>query len=108
MAQTITDLVALGGYWAVGSHGQQHGLGSPWDVWMAKAAGPMTALEVASMMVLNGNPLENIRNTANIQYVMKAGVLSDANSLDQIWPRAIKFGDTYWVMPEMYRIDEKR
>jgi dipeptidyl aminopeptidase/acylaminoacyl peptidase len=108
------------------------GLGPHWDVWMlAKAAEPMTALEVASLhgatylgleddlgsitvgklgdlMVLNGNPLENIRNTADIQYVMKAGVLYDASSLDQIWPRSIKFGDYYWVVPEMYRIDEKR
>ncbi|MFN0180233.1 MAG: amidohydrolase family protein [Gemmatimonadales bacterium] len=132
VAQTVADLIALGGYSAVGSHGQQDGLGAHWDVWMlAKAAGPMTALEVASMhgatflgldgdlgsiavgkvadlMVLNGNPLENIRNTANIQYVMKAGVLYDANSLDQVWPKSIKFGDNYWVVPEMYRIDEKR
>jgi cytosine/adenosine deaminase-related metal-dependent hydrolase len=98
---------------------------------LAKAAGPMTALEVASrhgatflgmeddlgsiavgklgdLMVLNGNPLENIRNTANIQYVMKAGVLYDANSLDQLWPRSVKFGDYYWMAPEMYKVDEKR
>jgi len=132
VARTITDLVSLGGYSAVGSHGQQHGLGSHWDVWMlANVAGPLTALEVASMhgatflgmeddlgsitvgklgdlTVLNGNPLENIRSTADIQYVMKGGVLYDGNSLDQIWPRSVKFGDYYWVMPEMYRIDEKR
>ena len=132
VAQTIADLVSLGGYSAVGSHGQQHGLGSHWDVWMlAQAAGPMTALKVASMhgatflgmeddlgsitvgklgdlMVLNDNPLENIRNTTDIQYVMKGGVLYDANSLDEIWPRSIKYGDYYWVVPEMYRMDEKR
>jgi hypothetical protein len=131
MAQSIADLVALGGFSTVGSHGQEHGLGSHWDVWMmAKAAGPMTALEVASLhgatflgmeqdlgsitvgklgdlMVLNGNPLENIRNTANIQYVMKGGTLYDATSLDEIWPKAVKYGDYYWVSPEMYRIDEK-
>jgi Tol biopolymer transport system component/imidazolonepropionase-like amidohydrolase len=132
VAQTAADLLALGGYSAIGSHGQQHGLGSHWDVWMlAKAAGAMSALEVASMhgatflgmdedlgsisvgklgdlMVLNGNPLTNIRNTANIQYVMKAGVLYDANSLDEIWPKSIPYGNYYWVLPEMYRIDEKR
>ncbi len=132
VAQTAADLLALGGYSAIGSHGQQHGLGSHWDVWMlAKAAGAMAALEVASMhgatflgmdddlgslsvgklgdlMVLNGNPLTNIRNTANIQYVMKGGVLYDANSLDEIWPKSIPYGNHYWVVPEMYRIDEKR
>jgi hypothetical protein len=132
VAQNITDLISLGGYTAIGSHGQQHGLGSHWDVWMlAKVAGPMAALEVASMdgaiflgldddlgsitvgkradlMVLNGNPLENIRNTADIRYVMKGGVLYDASSLDELWPRSVKYGDYYWVVPEMYRMDEKR
>jgi hypothetical protein len=131
VAQSIADLVALGGHSAVGSHGQQHGLGSHWDVWMmAKATGPMTALEVASthgaiflgldddigsikvgklgdLMVLNANPLDNIRNTANLQYVMKGGVLYDANSLDEIWPKPVKYGDYYWVVPEMYKVDEK-
>jgi Tol biopolymer transport system component/imidazolonepropionase-like amidohydrolase len=132
VAQTVSDLIALGGFSGVGSHGQQHGLGSHWDVWMlAKAAGPMTALEVASMhgatflgmeddlgsisvgklgdlLVLNSNPLTSIRNTADIQYVMKGGVLYDANSLDEVWPRAVPYGDYYWVVPEMYRVDEKR
>jgi imidazolonepropionase-like amidohydrolase len=132
VAQTAADLLALGGMSAIGSHGQQHGLGSHWDVWMlAKTAGAMKALEVASMhgatflgmeddlgsisvgklgdlMVLNGNPLSNIRSTADIQYVMKAGALYDASSLDQIWPKSIPYGNYYWVVPEMFRIDEKR
>ena len=131
IAQQIADIVAAGGYSAVGSHGQQPGLGSHWDVWMvAKATGNMTALEIASMhaaiflgmeddlgsisvgkladlMVLNSNPLDNIRNTADLQLVMKAGTLYDANSLDEIWPVARKFGDYYWVVPEMFKIDEK-
>jgi Tol biopolymer transport system component len=130
-AQQIADIIAAGGYSAIGSHGQQPGLGSHWDVWMAaKATGNMTALEIASLhgaiflgmeddlgsiavgklgdlMVLNGNPLDNIRNTANIQYVMKAGALYDANSLDEIWPVARRYGDYYWMVPEMYRVDEK-
>jgi hypothetical protein len=39
---------------------------------------------------------------------MKGGVLYDANSLDEIWPKSIAYGNHYWVVPEMYRIDEKR
>ncbi len=131
VAQQIADLVAAGGYSSVGSHGQQPGIGSHWDVWMlAKAAGAMTALEVASLhgatflgmeddlgsikvgklgdlMVLDGNPLENIRHTTNITYVMKAGTLYDATSLDEIWPTQRRYGDNYWLMPEMYRQDTK-
>jgi hypothetical protein len=132
VAQIAADLLSLGGRTAIGSHGQQHGLGAHWDVWMlAGAAGPMKALEVASthgaaflgleddlgsitvgkladLMVLDGNPLADIRSTADIRYVMKGGVLYDASSLDEIWPRSVPYGNHYWVMPEMYRIDEKR
>ncbi len=126
VSQQIADIIAAGGYSAVGSHGQQPGLGSHWDVWMAaKANGNMTALEIASMhgamflgmeddigsisvgkladlMVLNSNPLDNIRNTADIRLVMKAGTLYDAMSLDEIWPRQRPFGDNYWYVPQMY------
>ncbi len=130
-AQQIADIIAAGGYSAIGSHGQQPGLGSHWDVWMAaKALGALGALEMASthaaiflgmeddlgsiavgkladLMILNANPLDNIRNTANIQYVMKAGTLYDAGSLDEVWPGSRRFGDTYWLVPEMYRRDTK-
>ncbi len=131
LAQGAADVIAAGGYSAVGSHGQQPGIGSHWDVWMlAKATGNLGALEVASvhgaiflgmeddlgsittgklgdLMVLNSNPLDNIRNTADIKYVMKGGVLYDALSLDEIWPNARKYGDNAWYVPEMYRVDEK-
>ncbi|MEO8449134.1 MAG: amidohydrolase family protein [Gemmatimonadota bacterium] len=131
MAQSIADLIAAGGYSAVGSHGQQPGLGSHWDVWMAaKATGNMAALELASMhgaiflgmeddlgsitvgklgdlMVLNANPLDNIRNTADIKYVVKAGTVYDAMSMDEVWPQVRKYGDYYWYVPEMYKTDDK-
>ncbi len=131
VSQQIADIIAAGGHSAIGSHGQQPGIGSHWDVWMAaKANGNMTALEIASMhgamflgmeddlgsitvgkladlMVLNANPLENIRNTANIRYVMKGGTLYDANSLDEIWPKARAYGDNYWYVPQMYEKSTK-
>lgn len=131
IAQTVADVIAAGGYGAVGSHGQQHGLGSHWDVWIAaRALGNHGALEMASLhgakflgmdrdlgslargkladlMVLNGNPLDDIRKTADLRYVMKGGVLYDADSLDEIWPTPRRFGDTYWVVPEMYRSDTR-
>jgi len=132
MAQSIADIVAAGGSTAVGAHGQQHGLGSHWDVWMtAKATGNMTALEIASMhgarllgidadigsisvgkladlMVLNANPLDDIRSTTDIRYVMKAGVLYDANSLDELWPKQRPYGDSPWLQPDMFRRDNKK
>ncbi len=121
IAQAMADIIAEGGWGAIGSHGEHHGLASHWEVWMgASALGPMGALEVASLhgahflgadrdlgslevgkladlMVLNANPLDDIRNTVDMQYVMKGGKLYDAMSLDEIWPEAIPFGPYYWV-----------
>jgi len=131
MAQAAADVVAAGGLAPIGSHGQQHGIGSHWDIWMfAEAMGPMGALEAATLhgakfmgfdqdlgsiavgklgdlVVFDADPLANIRNTTNIKYVMKAGVLYDANSLDELWPTQRKFGDYYWVVPEVYRSDTR-
>jgi hypothetical protein len=131
LAQGLADIIAEGGYGAIGSHGQQHGIGSHWEVWMAAAAlGPMGALELASvhgahflgaskhvgtiaagklgdLMVLNSNPLQNIRNTTDIQYVMKGGILYDASTLDEVWPEKRPFGEYYWVDPTSLRSDDR-
>ncbi|HXN50511.1 MAG TPA: LpqB family beta-propeller domain-containing protein [Candidatus Acidoferrum sp.] len=130
-AQGLADIIANGGYGAIGSHGQAHGIGSHWEVWMlASALGSMGALEVASLhgahflgadkdlgslepgkiadlMVLNANPLEDIHNTANIAMVMKAGRLYDADTLDEIWPEKKAFGTYYWVNVDELRNDTR-
>ena len=121
IAQAMADIIAEGGWGALGSHGEHHGLAPHWELWMgATALGSHGALEVASLhgarflgadrdlgslevgkladlVVLNGNPLENIRATADAHYVMKGGTLYDAMSLDQVWPHAVPFGPNYWV-----------
>jgi hypothetical protein len=131
IAQGLADLIAAGGYGAIGAHGQHNGLGSHWEVWMAASAtGPMGALEVASLhgarfigreqdlgsiaagkladfMVLNSNPLENIRNTADIQYVVKGGVVYDDETLNEVWPRQRPYGPMYWVNPDALKTDDK-
>ncbi len=131
IAQGMADMIAAGGFGAIGAHGQHNGLGSHWEVWMAAAAtGPMGALEVASLhgarfigrsadlgslevgkfadfMVLNANPLDNIRNTANIQYVVKGGIVYDDETLDEVWPRQRPYGTPYWVVPDALKSDRK-
>lgn len=130
-SQGLADIIANGGYGAIGSHGQAHGIGSHWEVWMlASSLGNMGALEVASMhgahflaadkdlgslepgkladlMVLNANPLDDIHNTANIAMVMKAGTLYDADTLDEIWPEKKPFGAYYWVNLDQLRNDNR-
>ncbi len=129
IAQAMADVIAEGGYGAIGSHGQQHAIGSHWEIWMAaEAMGAHGALDVASrqgayflgaiedlgtietgkladLIILNSNPLDDIRNTLDMQYVMKGGVLYNTDTLDQLWPDEEPFGPYYWVDQEIYRDD---
>ena len=126
LAQQVADIQAQGGHGAIGSHGQQHGMATHWEIWMAASAlGPMGALELASkegayflgadrdvgslavgklgdLIVLNSNPLTNIRNTADIKYVMKGGVLYDGMTLDELWPREKAYGPRPWINPDVW------
>src|SRR5205823_12683079 len=48
--------------------------------------GSISKGKLADLVVLNRDPLQDIRHTLDIAYVMKGGRLYDANTLDQIWP----------------------
>ncbi len=119
-AQGAADIVAAGGHATIGAHGQLQGLASHFEIWLyASAMTPMEALrtatvfpaqmigiardvgslevgKLADMVVLNSNPLDDIRNTTDIRYVMKAGILYDGDTLDEVWPEETPFGDFFW------------
>lgn len=40
----------------------------------------------ADLMVLDRNPLEDVRHTKTIRYVMKDGWLFDGATLNMLWP----------------------
>ena len=110
-AEFMKDLVEADGLGGVGSHGQLQGLGFHWELW-AVASGGMNnhdALKVATIhgakaigldddlgtiesgkiadiVIMDSNPLDNLRNTNTIKYVVKNGVVYDANTLDEIAP----------------------
>jgi imidazolonepropionase-like amidohydrolase/Tol biopolymer transport system component len=96
----------------LGSHGQLQGLGAHWELWMLAQGGmtPMQAIRCATMngasylgmdkeigsletgkladlIVLNDNPLDDIRNSEKIKYVMVNGRLYDADSMNEIGNR---------------------
>jgi Tol biopolymer transport system component/imidazolonepropionase-like amidohydrolase len=121
----IKNLIAAGGRAGIGSHGQLQGLGYHWELWsiamggiaphdllkiatiigadalgLAKDVGSLEAGKEADMLVLDKNPLDNIRNTTSIRYVMKNGRLYEANTLDEVWPRQKKAGPYYWQVDE--------
>ena len=126
IAQGMADVIEQGGGGAIGSHGQAHGIGSHWEIWMvASAMGPHGALRVATLegarflgaehdlgsvevgkladvLVLDANPLEDIRNTTSIRWVMQGGVLRDGLTLDELWPASVPYGDRWWADPDMW------
>jgi hypothetical protein len=46
--------------------------------------------------VLDANPLDDLRNTTQIRYVMKNGRLYEASTLREIWPRQREVQRPWW------------
>ncbi|CAE7476719.1 tolB [Symbiodinium microadriaticum] len=121
LGEFVKDLVEAGGYAGVGSHGQLQGLGYHWELWSMQAGGLAIhdALKVATihgakgiglendlgtlepgkladLVVLDANPLDDIRNTNKIYQVMKNGRLYDASTLDEVYPDSRKLDTSVW------------
>ena len=121
IAKGVTDVVRAGGRAGLGSHGQLQGLGAHWETWNLASGGltPHETLQVitmhsaeaiglqqdigsleigklADLLVLDRNPLENIRNTNSIRYVMKNGELYEADTLNMVWPQARPLPKQFW------------
>ena len=124
-AEGVKAIVEAGGVAGVGSHGQLQGLGYHWELWAMQSGGlsehdalrVATALgaeaigldgdlgsiepgKLADLVVLEANPLDDIRNTNRIRYVMKNGRLYDGDTLDETWPRERPLGKPVWLGDE--------
>lgn len=121
LAAQAAKIIRAGGRVGVGAHGQLQGLGYHWEMW-ALASGGLTPLEVlnaatrhgaeivgvaqdigtvtagklADLVILNQDPLIDIRHTTAIDYVVKNGEVFAADTLDKIWPEAVPLPDQWW------------
>jgi imidazolonepropionase-like amidohydrolase/Tol biopolymer transport system component len=105
----------------LGSHGQIQGIGAHWELWMLQAGGmaPLEAIRCATMngahyigmddqigslekgkladlVVMDKNPLEDIRNTESVKYVMVNGRLFDAETMNEIGNYDVKRSKFYF------------
>lgn len=110
-AKGVKAIVEAGGRVGVGSHGQLQGLGYHWELWAMQSGGlseydalrAATILgaeaigldgdlgtiepgKLADLVVLEENPLDDIRHTNSIRYVMKNGRLYYGDTLNERWP----------------------
>ena len=111
VARGAARILQAGGNVGMGAHGEQQGIGAHWELWglqmgglsnfdalrtvttmgaeglgMASDLGTVTAGKLADLIVLDANPLFDIRNSNTVHMVMKNGELFDGDTLEKIWP----------------------
>lgn len=107
----------------LGAHGQIQGLGAHWELWMLVQGGmtPLQAIrsatlngasylgmdkeigslengKLADLVIMDANPLDDIRNSEKIKYVMVNGRIYDSLSMNEIGGREKLRGKLWFEM----------
>jgi imidazolonepropionase-like amidohydrolase len=121
IAKGAADVVKAGGKVGIGGHGQMQGLGVHWEIWAMNSGGmsnhdtlkvatifgaeaiglnqdvgSIETGKLADLIILDKNPLTDIKNTDSIRWVMKNGELFEADTLNQTWPQQKPLPAQYW------------
>ncbi len=120
-AASASAISKAGGKVCVGGHGELQGLSFHWELWSLQSGG-MSNLEalragtlngaeaiglaqdlgsiepgkLADLVILNKDPLEDIRNSTSLRFVMKNGELYEGDTLDEVWPKQQVTGPFWW------------
>ncbi len=106
---------------SIGAHGQQAGIGSHWELWsfvrggmtpiealragtidsakslgFAKDIGSIEAGKLADLVVLDADPVADIRNSDKISRVMLGGRLYDAKTMNEVETGTAKRAPYWW------------
>ena len=125
LAASAAKIVRDGGRVTIGGHGQIQGIQCHWEMWALQSGGlsnfevlraatlhgaeaigyaqDLGSIEVgklADLVILNKDPLQDIRNTTSIRYVMKNGELYEGETLNQIWPKQKALSEMWWWKDE--------
>ncbi|TAF46871.1 MAG: amidohydrolase [Sphingobacteriales bacterium] len=109
VSKAVTQIAAGGTKINLGAHGQLQGLGAHWELWMLvqggmnnldalkcatingadylgmdKEIGSLVKGKLADFIVLDANPLDDIRNSEKIKYTIANGRIYDAENMNEL------------------------